>query len=308
MVIKVLKPATFTINQLVLWKEHLEKYGFVVLEEIISENNAEKAINMFKKEFNSVSPSFDWEDKKTWICKNAPIVWNKGSVVFNGFGQSNTIWFLRLHTLVKNAFAEVYDTTELATSFDGLALNVSESQKSTSWLHQDQRESDKRKSIQGILNLLPCNVKDAGFICVPKSHTEYSAPDQNTDWVMLPKDSEYQTKAVKLITPARSLILFNSKLIHANQGMSKKHPKKVHLNRLSAYITFVPKSRQSEEVRKQRISGYLNKHTTSHWADRHEPKKIPFHIQSKFKNSGFNDLEPLLNENKDIPEDRLDII
>ena len=35
MVIKVIKPPTFTLNQLVLWKEHLEKYGFVVLEEII---------------------------------------------------------------------------------------------------------------------------------------------------------------------------------------------------------------------------------------------------------------------------------
>ena len=49
MVIKVIKPPTFTINQPLLWKEYLEKYGFVVLEEIISENDAEKAINMFKK-------------------------------------------------------------------------------------------------------------------------------------------------------------------------------------------------------------------------------------------------------------------
>jgi hypothetical protein len=262
---------------------------------------------MFKDEICQVSPRFNWNDKRTWITDNSPMVWCKSSVVFNGFGQSDSNWFLRLNSKAKQAFSVVYDTEHLATSFDGFSMFLSDTQKSVSWLHQDQRSSDKRYSIQGILNLLPCNEFDAGFICVPKSHINYTAPITNMDWVMLPKDDPNEKKAVKLLTPARSLILFHSKTIHANTGIVKNHPKGIHLNRLSAYITFVPKDRQSEDVLKERIQGYFKGASTSHYADRFEEKRIPGRIVARYAARGFNDLKPRL-ENGEIPKDRLELI
>tara|TARA_B100000674_G_C37756622_1_gene875924 strand:- start:19 stop:933 length:915 start_codon:yes stop_codon:yes gene_type:complete len=304
----MLRPETYRVEDYKVWKEALKKEGFVVLRDIISKDNKEKAITMFKSDLNSISKSFDWEDRKTWTSNNTPIVWGKSSAVFCGFGQCDSNWFLRLNSRAREAFSYVYDTNNIIVSFDGFSLFLSDKQKSTSWLHQDQRPSDERYSIQGIINLLSCNENDAGFICVPKSHVEYQPPDQNTDWVVLPKDSPYKDKSVKILTPERSLILFNSKLIHANVGIQKKHPMGVHINRLSAYITFVPRDRQSEKIRQERIKGYFSGDSCSHWADRYEVKKIPYHIYNKFKKGGFNVLSPGTDEKGDIPAERLELI
>ena len=304
--IPTLRPPVFNLGDK-NWKEYLDTEGYVVLNNIITKKNCETATAMFKQEISEVSPNFDWENKETWVINNSPMVWCKSSVVFNGFGQSDSNWFLRLNSRTKDAFAKAYGTDQLATSFDGFSLFISDTQKSVSWLHQDQRSEDQRYSIQGILNLLPCDELDAGFICVPKSHINYTQPVTDTDWVMLPKDDPNEKLAVKLLTPARSLILFHSKTIHANTGIVKNHPNGLHINRLSAYITFVPKDRQTPEIIEQRKAAYLTGVATSHYADRFEPKTIPGRIRANYAARNFNDLKPKL-EKGNIPDDRLELI
>ena len=306
--IPCLTPETFSLDQHEQWLPFLDQHGFVVLNEMISPEDANIAIQMFQNEFSFVSTRFDWEDTSTWTTHNSPMVWNKSSVVFNGFGQSDSNWHVRLNSLTKNAFAHVYKTDELATSFDGISLFISDTQKSTSWLHQDQRSNDQRLSVQAILNILPCGEFDAGFICVPGSHKTYIPPPANNDWMMLPKDDPHHKLAHKIITPPRSLILFNSKTIHANIGMVKNHPNGLHLNRLSFYTTFVPKNRQTHDVILQRKNAYFNGHSTSHWGDRFEPKKIPFHVRKKYLERNFRDLVPATTEDGAIPPERLQII
>lgn len=304
--IPCLTPPTFNINEHESWNLFLQNEGFVVINNAISPENAEIALDMFKHEISCVSPEFDWKDKTTWNTTNTPIVWNKSSVMFNGFGQSDSNWYLRINSEAKTAFSYIYETQDLVTSFDGFSLFLCDTQKSPSWLHQDQKSNDERLSVQGILNILPCNEFDAGFICVPKSHNEYVAPPQKNDWVTLPKDDPNQKKAVKILTPERSLILFNSKTIHANIGMVKNHPNGIHINRFSAYLTFVPRERQSEKVKRERIDGYFKGISCSHWADRYEPKKIPFHIRGKYESKGFNNLE--VNTDPEIYNMRLQFI
>lgn len=297
------RPLTYKVSDHNNWKQVLDTQGFVVLENIVSPEQKEVATELFKKDLQYISPNFDWNDNETWTSNNAPLVWGKSSAVYCGFGHCDSNWFLRINSQTKDAFSHVYGTTELVASFDGFSLFLSDKQKSKSWLHQDQRISDTRYSIQGVLNLMPCDELDAGFICVPRSHLEYKAPIQYTDWVMLPKESEYQKKAVKILTPERCLILFHSKLIHANTSMARRHPNQTHINRLSAYIAFVPKQRQPREIYNQRVAGYLDGITCSHWADRYEVKKIPFHIRNKFK--GFNTIVPTTTEDGKIPPERL---
>ncbi|OUU22041.1 MAG: hypothetical protein CBB97_15620 [Candidatus Endolissoclinum sp. TMED37] len=304
--IPCLRPPTFRIDDYESWNLFLDLEGFVVIQDAITTEDANNALETFKNEIKFVSPAFDWNDKTTWTTTNSPMVWNKSSVMFNGFGQSDSNWMLRLNSEAKNAFSHAYKTTDLVSSFDGFSLFLCDTQKSTSWLHQDQKSNDTRLSIQGILNVLPCDELDAGFICVPESHIDYNAPPQKNDWVTLPKDDPNQKKAVKILTPERSLILFNSKTIHANIGMVKNHPKGKHINRFSAYLTFVPRERQSEEIKKKRIDGYFKGVSCSHWADRYEPKKIPFHIRGKYQNKGFRDL--VINTDTEIYNTRLQFI
>ena len=306
--IPCIRAETFDVEDHEHWLEHLEEEGYVVLHEIISPNDEKIALNMFKQEFSTVSPRFDWEDNTTWTTNNCPMVWNKSSVVFNGFGQSDSNWHLRINSRTKEAFSHIYKTDELATSFDGISLFLSDTQKSPSWLHQDQRSNDDRLSVQGIINVLKCDEFDAGFICVPRSHKTYVPPPAKNDWMMLPKDDPNQKLAQKILTPPRSLILFNSKTIHANIGMVKNHPNGIHINRFSSYTTFVPKYRQTPEVITARKKGYFTGNTTSHWGDRYEPKRIPFHLRKRYLERDFQDLITRTTPEGHIPPERLELI
>ena len=80
-------------------------------------------------------------------------------------------------------------------------------------------------------------------------------------------------KSVKLLIPPNCLTLWNSKTIHANEGMKKaatRIKQAYMLHNLSS------KERRTEEIRKQRINAYLTANTTSHGANKCELKRYPF--------------------------------
>lgn len=304
--ISYIEPQIFVLEDTQQWLNHLHDEGFVVIGDAISVQDANESLEMFKNEFTYVSPNFDWNNTETWTTNNLPMVINKSSVVYNGFGQSDSNWNLRLKSRAKEAFSHVFETDELITSFDGFSLFLSDKQKSLSWLHQDQRPEDTRLSVQGILNIMDCGIFDAGFICVPRSHVNYVPEPSNTDWMNIPKDHPFHKSAVKILAPARSLILFNSKLVHANIGMAKNHPKELHINRFSAYLTFVPKERRNQENYIKRVHGYLQGTSCSHFADIFVHKIPTFHIRKKI--TSFNNILPSLTEYGEIPPERLELI
>lgn len=301
------KPPTFELSDKTNWLTFLQDEGYVVIKDIIDEETNRKVTKTFKREWCDVSPDFKWDDTGTWTPTNSPMVWGKSSAMFNGLGQSEFMWTLRTQPNIKAAFAAVYNTTELAVSLDGFSVFLRSEQKSPKWLHQDQRSNDNRLSIQGTVNLRPVSHDDAGLVVVPKSHITHVPPESKTDWVMLDKNDPHYHKALKLLIPRNALVLWNSKTIHSNTGMSSKHRKNPHLNRLSAYITFVPKSRQTSEVVEERRRGYLRGDSCSHWADRHEIKKIPFRIRKRYLARNFNTLKPKLRLGK-IPNAYLELL
>jgi len=299
----LLTPTLFDITN-TNWMEYLKKEGYVVIKNIINDTEHDVIVETFKEEFKTVSTKFDWKNTSTWIPGNSPMVWCKSSVVFNGFGQSETMWKLRINSKIQKPFKMIFNTDELATSYDGLSLFLTKKQKSVKWLHQDQRSSDDRLSIQGSVNLMPVSEKDAGFVVVPKSHKTHITLPGKVDWVMLDKADPHYHNAFKLLIPANCLVLWNSKTIHANTHMTKKI---MEINRLTAYITYVPKSRQTPEIIEKRRAGYLSADTTSHWADRHEVKQIPWRLKSKYLKRSFVDLKPRLIDGN-IPKEYLKII
>ena len=147
------EPKLFDISE--NWLDFLDTEGYVVIRDIISESKNIELVKIFKNEWCKVSPKFDWNDKSTWTTTNSPIVWGKGSAVFNGFGHSEFMWKIRSINKVQIPFKKIYKTDKIATSFDGFSVFISNKQKSNKWLHQDQRSNDKRLSIQGALNLNP---------------------------------------------------------------------------------------------------------------------------------------------------------
>ena len=321
-------PPTFTRDQTDDWKKHLDEEGYVVIRNILSPIDHNNIFYTFMKDWGHVSPGFDIADTKTWNIDNCPLIYGKGMGVFNGFGQSDFMWNLRLNKNIIDLYKEIHSTDELVVSMDGFSVFVSEEQQTKSWLHIDQNPCNPIYSIQGAYNHLPIGENDAGFVVVPKSHKTFT-PDvsHKRDWIMHDNQEEIKKESVKLLIPGNCFTLWNSKLIHANKGMTKKKKIKKkekkekkdkkdkkeeqkirQFNRLTAYITYLPKILRSEDVLGKRICAYRTSETTSHWANKCELKRYPFGFGKRYKERGFGNIVARLNKDGDIPADRLELI
>ena len=304
---KTLTPPTFLISDTEDWKRYLDEQGFVVIRDLLSLKDQIKFWNFFREDLLFVSPYFKFNDPRSWIIKNYPGIFGKGMCVFNGMGQSYFSWFLRTHPNIKSIYSSIYDTDDLITSMDGFSLFVSNKQQSKSWNHIDQNPRNPIYSIQGSYNYYPVTPKDAGFVVAPKSHKEFNMNvEHKRNWIRLDKDSPWNEKVVKLCIPRNSFVLWNSRTIHANGGPDKKILIN-SINRLTNYITLLPRKYSSEENRQKRIQAYLDGNTCSHWANKCEIKRYPWGFKTRHEKKKLRTLKPLLIDNE-IPADRLAMI
>lgn len=308
---KTLTPKLFDLEDKENWKQHLEEEGYVVLKDMITNQEIDEAIALFEEEWKVVAPEFSLTDQSTWLCKNMPIVWSKGSVMWNGLAQGEFMWKLRRLETLKRAYMYIYGEP-LAVSLDGYGVFVSKDQKSPKWLHQDQHAANPSYSVQGLLNLLEVGEHDAGFVCVPRSHKTYVHKGETLakkkNWVLIPDSDPHQEKAVKLLIPKGCYTLWSSRTVHANVGISKEK-KLTGINRLSAYITFAPKSWQTPKAIKKRQQIYRQGKAANHWVDeRCAVKTFPFAGIKKYKSRQLFNIFPRINENGEIPKEYLELI
>ena len=81
------------------------------------------------------------------------------------------------------------------------------------------------------------------------------------------------------------------------------------MNRLTAYITYVPRLRRtSTEILNKRKTAYLQGSTTSHWPEKVEIKTHPWGFGPGYIAKGFGEIKPTLTETGTIPNERLKVI
>lgn len=299
------EPELYDLENSNEWLRALENDGYVVIRDIIGEKVRRKARKLFKSDMKFASKKINWKDPMTLNVDNLPIVYNRGSAIFNGFGHSKIMWYLRIQPSIQKAFSHIYSTDDLAVSFEGFNIILSDKQQTKKWLHQEQHQNTDRLSIQGMINLFNTGVNDAGFVVVPGSHKTCKPPVplSKRDWVLLRDDDPLYQEAVKLIIPKNCLVLWNSKTVHASTNMTPNDvcttiPK---INQLSAYITFYPRKNQSEKIKQLRIEGYISGETTSHWVNRHEVKHLPFFLRNEYNEKGFRHIKGHLEKDGSIP-------
>ena len=302
-----IRPELFDKDDTNGWKSFLEREGYVVIKNIIEdEEERHRNMDQFKKDWTMVSPNFDFSDKQTWGIENTPMVYGKGTAVYNGFGQSDFLWNLRLNTNIQNIFKEIHGTEELVVSQDGFSVFLSNKQKSKPWLHVDQNPLNPVYSIQGSYNLLPVGDQDAGFLVVPGSHKSYTPTTKNKkDWVIVDQE-EFVPKSKKLLIPDNCFTLWNSKTIHSNVGIDKTK-KNIELNRVTAYIAYLPKSIRSEATKLKKIQAYYDAKSTSHWANQCHIKTYPWGFGPRYETRGYGCLKPKLVDGK-ISKERLSLL
>jgi len=306
------------------WKMYLDTEGYAVIRDVLEQPAVEAGIEQFWKDWNIVSPGFVRNDPTTWSIQTAPMMFAKGMAVFNGFGQSDFTWHVRTQQPIIDIFAKIHNTDHenLITSFDGFSVFFSKKQKSPKdWWHIDQHPSNPTYTVQGAYNFLPVTEESAGFTVVPRSHREFvPAPTAvPKDWIQVHANKTPEEAAaavangVKLLIPANCFVLWNSKTIHANIGIVPLNRRDKRdagvLNRLTVYVTYVPRSRRTSEAQlAERKAAYMSGATTSHWPNKVEIKTYPWGFGPAYEAKGFGRITPTLDAEGNIPADRLKYI
>ena len=111
------------------------------------------------------------DDPHTWGDDRWPTAVHGAILPGHGIGQSAAQWFIRGSSRVQAAFAGVWDTDELLTSFDGMSLwrpwavnNDWKTNAGASWLHVDQHPITRPgfHCVQSVVNLLPTSPSTGG--------------------------------------------------------------------------------------------------------------------------------------------------
>lgn len=311
MIVKTLSPPLFDLED-PKWLEYYEQYGFSVIQNILEPSRKEEIYNEFKDDLLTVSPNFDFEDNSSWVIENTPTIFSKGVAVFNGFGQSNFMWSLRTEPKIQEIFKRIYKCNELVTSLDGFSLFVSQNQKSSPWLHIDQNPHNETYSVQGQYNFKTVNNEDAGFIVIPESHKDFNPIVKNMkDWYVLKNEEieSFPNEPVKLLMPENCFTIWNSRTVHANTHIvANKSRNLTDINRVTAYVAFLPEELRTEDIKRERINAYINGETTSHWANKCEIKKYPWGFGPTYEKRGFGRILPKLSSGGEIPNERFKLL
>jgi len=83
--------------------------------------------------------------------------------------------------------------------------------------------------------------------------------------------------------------------------------KDIELNRVTAYIAYLPKSIRLEATRHKKIQAYYDAETTSHWANQCQIKTYPWGFGPRYETRGYGCIKPKTIDGK-IPEDRLALL
>lgn len=321
-------PPTFDKDDVKGWQRHLADEGYAVIANVFEQPTIDAGLELFWKDWTMVSPGFVRTNPATWSIQTSPMMFAKGMATFNGFGQSDFMWHLRTQPEIIDIFAKIHDDEDLMTSFDGFSVFFSKKQKSPEqWWHIDQHPDNPVYTVQGAYNFFEVTDTSAGFTVVPRSHQTFTPSPTHVrkDWIQVYKNKTKEqadvavTGGMKLILPANAFVLWNSKTIHANEGMSYPGPKRSWpddpgvLNRLTAYICYVPRSRVAEALREshraQRKAVYKAGDTMSHWPDKLERKTYPWGFGPAYEAKGFGRIQPTLDaDTGKIPADRLKYI
>jgi hypothetical protein len=172
----------------------LEEEGFAVVASALTTAEAAHALDLTWAYLESGGTGIDRTDPSTWRDGQWPFGPIGGDA---GIGHSQQLWYVRGCPGVKQAWATIYNTDDLITSFDGMSLFrpwTIESNWRTDgpWYHTDQSpfppldyETDphfdeeavvygpERHYVQGFVNLLENSTLTGGNVVIPRSHKRF---------------------------------------------------------------------------------------------------------------------------------------
>lgn len=263
--------------------ECIDKYGVAIIPGLL--DGLECAIvrteiaELFKYVTNG---QFDEAIPSTWRNLNNILRPLRGMLHQNwGLGQSQAVWNVRQNPKIIEVFSRIWQTNDLACSFDGLSYQMPPEDTNLGWSkdewwHCDQTYSNSAPDcVQTWVTAYDVTDGDATLAVMPYSHTYhsnianelgligirdnwYKFTNEQIDWLTNAKGLQ----KLRIVCPAGSMVLWDSRTIHYGASPMKHRPHK--MPRLVIYISMQPRYKLSEEIAAKRKKAFLEQRTTSH--------------------------------------------
>ncbi len=230
------------------------------------------------------------------ISKDKPESWRELSKLFPmhsmliqhyGLGHAEFVWALRQNPKLHFVFSQLYGTKaeDLLVSFDGVAIHMPPETTGkgsfigNTWYHTDQRFSDSSFScVQGWVTALDVRPGDATLTVLRGSHAHHAEFAQRfghgalkKDWYKLASQEELDffivekgCRPVSIACPAGSLVLWDSRTMHAGQEPLIKERAEPNFREI-VYLCYLPRSAATEKDLAKKRDAFLKLRMTSHW-------------------------------------------
>lgn len=256
-------------------------------EEIWNDNNIQiKNMKIKDSKINitietKTLPPLKEDDKASWSTFTHLYPLHNQLIQHHTLTHSQYYWNIRQNEKIVDVFAHLWGVKreELLVSFDGLSLclppeTVKKGWHGKDWLHVDQSyTNNKFDCVQSWVTAKDINKGDSTLTFLESSHLyhkkcakKYKITD-NTDWYKLnEKELKYYEKKgctqKSIMCPAGSLVLWDSRLVHAGQNPLKE--RKESNTRCIVYVCYTPRNRSTPANIKKRINAFETLRTTNH--------------------------------------------
>ena len=253
--------------------EQLREKGYMVFENVLNEEEVEKANDLFD----------------TFYDNNDIDAYDTGIIKSNFVGHQEHAHYIRTRPNVINIFKQVWNCDELICSFDGTCYMSRDHYYNKYWTHVDQcYDNTEFSCYQGLVSLTDNEHKS--LLVYENTHKlydsyvkQYNLSGKNNFNII---DEEYVKGLKKKIIKVKkgSMILWDSRLFHQNYCGDVENNEE----RIVQYVCYFPKDHPNndEENKLKRKYAYENKITTSHW-----PAPIRFASNEK-TNEPLFDMKP----------------
>ncbi|ORY25045.1 hypothetical protein BCR39DRAFT_590309 [Naematelia encephala] len=274
------------------WRDELAVKGWTIVKGAVPRERALQYREEAFKWLESFPLGFDRNDTSTWKNEHLPVHMKGGMFHGYGFPHESFVWDLRQEDGIIDAFAKIWGSDELVTSFDAGSImlpkrtDVADAGK---WEHIDQ--SRHRRGFyccQGIANLNENGPDDGGLMVltgssqlVEKYFDKFGRSGDRTwgpfDWYGF-SDAEQQwffdqgCEWVKVCADPGDLILWDSRTMHYNVRPTGER------DRVCTYICMAPAKLLSDEDKLLRKEAFHLERGTTHvpfaaiYSRDHEPK------------------------------------
>lgn len=246
-----------------------------MLRDILGSQGTAQFCETFWHEMSHIAPGLDRRQPATWNFPKGA----HGICSSLGLPQSDFAWQVRTSERAHDAFSCAFGVRDLVVSTDAVILSCGKAcLRPKPWLHRDQTYTLNLLSYQGIYSLYESGAGSGGTVLLPGTHKESYDWEKDcasnlSNFVPVPKElqEEFARCAVKPCMPPDSLLVFNSRLVHAGEAAREDRVDPETgcplMARIAVPLAFCPKTRRSEKVRQLKVNAYQRGLGATHWPD-----------------------------------------